>query len=208
VDFHSRIGKDFAKQIPLFLNFINTIKPTSTLMKKVWVLMAAASIFLTAQLQAQNVVKINIFSPIVKTFNIQYERAINETSSFQLGLFYTGYSNDDTKFSGFGITPEYRFYLSETPAPQGVYVAPFVRYQSFKIEEKDVTNSEADFSAFGGGLILGKQWVFKEKVVLDIFIGPAYYSGKISGETSDGDFDTDVFDGFGIRTGICFGLNF
>lgn len=152
--------------------------------------------------------KINILSPIVKTINVSYERAINENGSFQLGFFYTGWSNDLTKFSGFGITPEYRFYLSDSPAPEGVYVAPFIRYQKFNISDKDVSDSEADFSAFGGGVVIGKQWVFKDKITLDLFLGPAYYSGKVSGQSGNTTFDTDAFDGFGLRTGINFGFKF
>ena len=140
----------------------------------------------TYSIQAQSVLKINILSPVVKTLNVSYEHAINETSSFQLGFFYTGWSVDATKFNGIGITPEYRFYLSESAAPQGVYVAPFLRYQNFKLEEKEFSDSKADFSTFGGGLVLGKQWVFKDKITLDIFIGPSYASGKVSrtGRTS------------------------
>src|SRR5262245_54140240 len=105
-----------------------------------------------------NVLKINIFSPIFKTFNVQYEKKINASSSFQLGFFYTGYSKDGDSFKGFGITPEYRFYLSDSEAPAGVYAAPFLRYQSF-----DISNGLGDkgtLDAFGGGLIIGKQWIF------------------------------------------------
>ncbi|MGE0589397.1 MAG: DUF3575 domain-containing protein [Cyclobacteriaceae bacterium] len=153
------------------------------------------------------VLKINILSPIVKTFNVQYEQAVSASSSFQLGFFYTGFDSDGTKFSGFGITPEYRFYLSDTDAPQGVYVAPFLRYQNFKLEE-EVTASEGDFTAIGGGLILGKQWIFKEKIALDLFIGPAYYSGSVDVTSGSDTFDTGAFDGFGLRTGLCFGFKF
>jgi Protein of unknown function (DUF3575) len=174
---------------------------------KHYVLVACFAFFATAASAQQNVIKINILAPIVKTFNVQYERALNDNSSLQLGFFYTGFSSGDSKFSGFGITPEYRFYLSETAAPQGVYIAPFVRYQSFSIED-DVTNSEGDFSAFGGGVIIGKQWIFKEKIALDMFLGPAYYSGKVDGESEDEEFETGAFDGFGLRAGICFGYRF
>lgn len=158
--------------------------------------------------QAQeNVVKLNIFSPIVKTFNISYERKLKATSSFQLGFFYSGYSAGDTKYSGFGITPEYRFYLSETEAPQGVYVAPFLRYQSFKLEDEP-SSSKADFSAIGGGVIIGKHWIFKERISLDIFIGPAYYSGDVKGSSSGSMYDTDAFDGFTVRGGLTLGVAF
>ncbi|MEQ8424466.1 MAG: DUF3575 domain-containing protein [Cyclobacteriaceae bacterium] len=165
-------------------------------------------LFGVGRVNAQNTLKINILSPIVKTINLQYEKVISTSSSVQLGFFYTGYSTGGTSFSGFGLTPEYRFYLSDTEAPAGVYVAPFIRYQSFNLKEDDISNSEADFTSFGGGLILGKQWVFKEKVVLDIFLGPAYSSGNVKVKSGTDNFDTGAFDGFGLRTGVCFGLVF
>jgi tetratricopeptide (TPR) repeat protein len=50
-----------------------------------------------------------------------------------------------------------------------------VRYQSFNLTD---TGSKGTLSTFGGGLILGKQWLFKDKVVLDLFIGPMRYLQK------------------------------
>lgn len=176
------------------------------MMRKLITVLLTMVVGASAFAQKENVVKINIFSPIVKTLNIQYERKVKEDASFQLGFFYTGYSVSETSFSGIGITPEYRFYLSDTPAPAGVYIAPFVRYQNFSLTESTV-NGKATLSTFGGGVILGKQWIFKEKIVLDIFIGPSYSSGSLkvtSGSSSN--FETGAFDGFGIRTGLCFGF--
>ncbi|MEJ0056612.1 MAG: DUF3575 domain-containing protein [Bacteroidota bacterium] len=160
----------------------------------------------TFSLNAQsNVIKINIFSPIVKTFNVQYEHKLSPTGSFQLGFFYTGYSTSGTDFSGFGITPEYRLYLSDTEAPKGVYLAPFVRYQSFNLTDG---GNKGTLSLFGGGVIIGKQWLFKEKVALDIFIGPSYSSGNVKVTSGSDNFSTGAFDGFGIRTGLCLGYAF
>lgn len=170
------------------------------------VVLLMGGVFTSAKAQ-ENVFKINIFSPIVKTFNVSFERKLSATSSFQLGAFYTGYSAGETKFSGFGLTPEYRFYLSESEAPAGVYVAPFVRYQNFKLTE-DVSDSEGTLSMFGGGLVIGKQWIFKEKISLDIFLGPQYTTGDVKVTSGSDTFDTDVFDGFGIRTGLTLGFAF
>lgn len=170
------------------------------------VVLLMGGVFTSAKAQ-ENVFKINIFSPIVKTFNVSFERKLSATSSFQLGAFYTGYSAGETKFSGFGLTPEYRFYLSESEAPAGVYVAPFVRYQNFKLTE-DVTDSEGTLSMFGGGLVIGKQWIFKEKISLDIFLGPQYSTGDVKVTSGSDSFNTDVFDGFGIRTGLTLGFAF
>jgi len=181
------------------------------------ILMAGA---ITSAHAQENVLKINIFSPIVKTFNVSYERKLSATGSFQLGAFFTSYSPEDTKFSfftsyspedtkfsGFGITPEYRFYLSETEAPAGVYVAPFVRYQNFKLTEES-SASKGTYSSFGGGLVIGKQWIFKEKISIDAFVGPQFSSGNVKVTDGTDNFDTGVFDGFGVRAGLTFGFAF
>ncbi len=169
--------------------------------------LAVLLVFAVTGKAQENVFKINIFSPIVKTFNVSYERKLSASSSLQLGFFYTGYKSGDTKFSGIGVTPEYRFYLSESEAPVGVYVAPFLRYQNFKLEE-EATNSEGTLSMFGGGLVIGKQWIFKERISLDIFLGPQYATGDVKATSGQDTFDTDVFDGFGIRTGLTLGIAF
>jgi hypothetical protein len=176
-------------------------------MKKIFLIFVFALVASATFAQKENAIKINIFSPVVKTLNVQYERKVNATSSVQLGFFYTGYSISETSFSGIGITPEYRFYLSDTEAPQGVYIAPFARYQNFTLTESS-SNSKGTLSTFGGGVILGKQWIFKEKIVLDIFIGPSYSSGTVKVTSGSNTFDTGAFDGFGIRTGVCFGFAF
>lgn len=156
-----------------------------------------------------SVFKINIFSPLVRTLNVSFEQKLSGSSSAQLGFFYTGFSVSDTKFSGIGLTPEYRFYLSDTDAPAGVYVAPFIRYQNFKLED-EVNNAKGELSTFGGGLLIGKQWIFKERVSLDLFIGPAFQSGdvKVTSSSGNADFETGLFDGFTVRTGVTLGIAF
>lgn len=165
----------------------------------------------TSGVQAQkSVIKLNLFSPIVSTVSGFYENAFSENTSAQLGFFYTGASIGDTKFSGFGITPEIRFYLSETSAPQGFYAAPFIRYQNFDLTEEN-TDSKATLSNFGGGLLIGKQWIFKERIALDAFIGPSYVSGSIEVEsqgTNEDIFETGALNGFGVRLGLSFGIAF
>ena len=156
--------------------------------------------------QKSNVLKNNILSPIASTLNLQYERKISGNSSFQLGFYYAGFSIENTKFSGIGITPEYRFYLSDTEAPQGVYLAPFVRYQDFTVANG---TDKGTITTMGGGLIFGKQWLFKEKIALDIFLGPKYSSRSVSVTSGTDSFDTGSgLSGFGLRAGVCFGFAF
>ena len=53
--------------------------------------------------QKQNVVKTDLFSAILRTGVLKYERALNEDMSFQLGAFYTGYSprGTDVRLTGY-----------------------------------------------------------------------------------------------------------
>jgi hypothetical protein len=159
--------------------------------------------------QKQNVFKINIFSPLVRTANFQFEHVLGEKKSGQLGFFYTGFKVSDTKFSGFGITPEFRFYPGDKrKAPAGFFVAPFLRYQSFNLKDQ-VNTDEATYSSFGGGLILGFQGLIGNVVSLEAFLGPSYNSGSLkvkSGNSSD--FSLGSFDGFGLRAGVTLGIAF
>ncbi len=171
------------------------------------------SLFFFTQVSAQgpqNVLKLNIFSPIVSTISVSYERALSTQNSAQLNIFYTGASVGDTRFRGLGITPEYRFYLSENKdAPAGFYVGPFLRYQNFNVSD-ELSTAEGSLSTFGGGVLIGGHWLFKEKFSLDTFIGPSYASGNLSVEdnASEESFDIGFFDGFGVRFGVTIGYAF
>lgn len=157
----------------------------------------------------QNIFKVNLISPLVRTGSFFYERVLNEDMSVQLGVFYTGASVDVTSFRGIGVTPEFRYYLSETkPAPSGVFIAPYLRYQSFNLSVEDEIG-KATYSGIGGGLLVGTQRLLKNTISLEGFIGPSYFAGSL--KVTDGmeeDFDIDFFDGFSVRFGFTVGIAF
>lgn len=190
-------------------------------MKKI--LFAAGLLLAAGTASAQdNVVKVNILSPLVKTGSFFFEHKLSSSSSVQLGALFTSWSTGDTKVSGWAITPEYRFYLSESKeAPQGFYVAPFVRYQNLTLKNSYLAydnngmpytqTAEASLNTFGGGILIGHQWIFKQRFSLDAFLGPSYNGGSIAYKSSNGDngnIDAGPFRGFGIRSGVTFGIAF
>jgi hypothetical protein len=183
-------------------------------MKKV--LFAAALIVAVSGLKAQdnghqNAVKLNPLSLIFATGNVAYERALSSNTSVQLGIFYTGVGISGLKYSGLGITPEFRFYVAgNKQVMNGVYVAPFVRYQHFELKIKDSNPEEsATYSSFGGGGLIGWEKTWTSGFVLDIFAGPAYNSGKLKEKSGGSEFDVSGgIDGFTIRTGITLGFAF
>ncbi|MDH5598811.1 MAG: DUF3575 domain-containing protein [Cyclobacteriaceae bacterium] len=156
-----------------------------------------------------NAIKLNYLSLIVKSYNVQFEHAINEKSSAQLGVYFLDWSPSglSTKFQGFALTPEYRFYLGDTPAPEGFFVAPYLRYQSYKLTDTS-TSDEANYTNFGGGAIIGKQWLFSEKVTFEVFLGPAYGAGKVDVVSGSNVFNVGSFDGFVLRWGTTIGFAF
>lgn len=177
-------------------------------MKKVS-LLGFILLFLSIGLFAQkkNAIKTDLFSAFLRTGVIKYERAFTDDISAQVGFFYTGYSPGEStaKLRGWAITPEFRFYLSDTPAPVGTYLAPNFRYMNQTAEDETIDES-ATLTSFGIALNLGKQWLLKDIVVIDAWVGPAYNFRSL--DDPSGEVDVEGADGFGIRLGIALGLAF
>ena len=177
-----------------------------------FLLIAILTIGLASQAQAQqNVIKLNPLSLAVLTGNVQYERAINNAMSVQLGFFYTGFGFDvgdgRWSYSGIGLTPEFRYYVTNSAkdAPRGLYVGPWVRYQNFSTKiEDNISNEEGKISvnSIGGGGILGYQWLFGDAFALDLFMGPGFTSG--TAKVVSGSADVDELRGIGSGTGVAF----
>jgi hypothetical protein len=173
----------------------------------------------TAASAQTNALKVNIFSPLVRTGSFFYEHKVGEHNSAQLGGLFTAWSVGDTKISGFALTPEYRFYLSDSkPAMEGFYFAPFARYQNLTLTVENgyedlnghVSDGKASLNTFGGGVVAGYQFLFKRRFTLDAFLGPSYNNGtlKVSAGNESQSFDAGTFTGFGVRTGVTFGIAF
>ncbi len=164
-----------------------------------------------AQSEKKNIIKANLLSPLIRTGSFFYERVITQKSSLQLGFYYTGFSIEGTKLRGIGITPEYRFYVSNNgQALQGFFVAPFLRYQSLELST-DATNEKGTLTTFGGGLAIGGQWLFSDIISLDIFGGPTVNSRSFKASTSattEEDFTLTGLGNVGFRFGVTLGVAF
>lgn len=171
----------------------------------------AATVAVNAQSDVRNnAIKLNPLSLFALTGNVAYERAVATNQTFQLGVYYTGLTISELKYSGMGITPEYRFYVGgNKQAFDGFYVAPFGRYQSFTFKEK-TSDNKATLSSIGGGAIVGFEKMWSRGFTLDVFIGPSYNSGKVKySEDNIEEFDIKGgLNGLGVRTGLTLGIGF
>ena len=160
--------------------------------------------------QKKNDIKTDLFSPFLRTYTFKYERALTQSMSAQLGFFYTGFHpGETTVFSGFALTPEFRFYLSSTPAPNGTYLAPNVRYYQFTLTDTEV-EGEGKLSNISLAFNLGKQVLLKNIAIIDAWVGPSYNFRNLEVIDPESDLGYQFFEGngFGIRLGIAIGLAF
>ncbi len=176
-----------------------------------------------AQKNPKNTVKLNVPGLVVGAINVQYERVLSPKVSAVLGVSYfipassrvlKGISTSEFKvnkntMSGFGVMPEIRFYLSgKSEAPRGFYIAPYGRFSrktidldvnatvDFITKGKDIDTKfvgSGSFTTFGGGILIGAQWIFPNNLTLDWWIlGLGVTSTKFD-VTSNGDYsDLDL----------------
>jgi len=157
-----------------------------------------------------NTVKTNLANLALSGGSIHYERGINDATSAQLGIFISSVSVDDTKFSGFGVIPQYRFYpRSSGEAQSGLFLAPLVGYQTFSLEST-VTGSisEATFTLLGAGLDVGNKWLIGA-IAVELSAGVSFNSTNLDIKTgNEGDFSTGGFGSTTPRIGLSLGYAF
>jgi hypothetical protein len=140
-----------------------------------------------------------------------------------------GYGDRSQRTQGFAITPEYRYALNGKGL-SGFYLGPFLRYMYYEYSETyEVSgyyyNSQGNYvylSQTGSdlftyhtvalGAVIGKQFVFKNKVTIDFFGGPVYSVLAASNHSKQDDvvigsgIPNVYIQGYGIRGGITVGF--
>lgn len=173
--------------------FAPYLKPnTKFVMRKV---LFAAMLFLgatTANAQeegnGQNIIKVNPLGLIFGSANVGYERALNEKSSFVIAPQFGGFKLGGMKYSSFGAGAQYRLYFSKTKtAPEGFYAAPALTFTSGKVTWDDGTDTkeETKFSSYGGGALVGNQWIFNSGFVIDLGAGVMYQKFNYKDDTNN-----------------------
>ena len=183
-------------------------------MKKFLLLLFA--VFLTASVPAQdkqfsstekNVFKVNTLSLLIGTGSVFYEREFSDLLSGQMGVSYTNFKFWDTRFKGTTLTPEVRIYPKKNGV-DGFYLAPYFRYQQYSLEDDD-EDFRNTLTSFGGGFLLGRQWIRESGFTMDFFFGGHYGKADTSEEESGiNQSSYNIFEGFKMRTGFALGFAF
>ncbi|HUX83917.1 MAG TPA: DUF3575 domain-containing protein [Chitinophagaceae bacterium] len=97
----------------------------------------------------------------------------------------------NSRMSDWAVTAEVRFYFGKKGFGRNFYVAPYVRYTQFSLNipytftdqnnQPHNMNLQGNLTGFGAGLMLGKSFMIKKIVVLDIWIlGPMIGPGRVN----------------------------
>ncbi|WP_202923417.1 DUF3575 domain-containing protein [Pontibacter pudoricolor] len=98
---------------------------------------------------------------------------------------------DEANFSSNAITGEVRFYTGKKPGARGFYASLYGRYTTMNLTHLYVYEGDAGLeydlpinaklTGFGGGVMLGAQWLIAKRVTFDWYIVGGHY-GKMKGD--------------------------
>jgi len=162
-----------------------------------------------SEIDKKNIIKVNMLSPFMGTLSFQHEKILNSESSIQNGLYYFSGTifNQQVPARGVCFTTEYRYYLTGE-APQGLYLQPFFRIARFWNNDLTFSNSNSDFYGTAFGLVFGKQFLFYDKFVLDIYGGPLFTKLFFDNKKVNTKDLPPMFNGYWIRAGLSIGYYF
>jgi hypothetical protein len=152
----------------------------------------------------ERIFKFNLTNLLLKNIGVQMEHQISSQKSLLLGIsgspmgtipfkntimskFNGSEFWEETNYKTLEITPEIRFYLSKRGNLQGLYLAPYLRYNYLKGDILDgifnfgATSNIApipidiklNFRGVSAGLMIGSQWKLNQSFYLDWWIAGA-----------------------------------
>lgn len=164
-------------------------------------------------------VKINFIALANATTVLLYEYGLNPGTSLEAALKINGlgFNNDEEK-SGFGLDMGYKvkmgslFRKRNTYRPKhflaGGYFKPVLGFNYVKFDNGYDYNN---YTYVHFGFDFGVQWILRNAVAIDLFLGWHYYGGnfedKYSGDTGSGGYISDGNLFGGENSAVSFGMN-
>ncbi|REJ82860.1 MAG: DUF3575 domain-containing protein [Bacteroidetes bacterium] len=160
----------------------------------------------------KNNFKVNLTSLAAYNISMQYERSLTSHTALALGFsvlplrglpsFVIPEGDPDDlaslRFSGYSVTPEFRFYLSGKRS-KGFYFAPYYRHSSYNCsyyeleyniqdQVKGVILMSGDYKQSAAGLMIGSQWNLGKRMSFDWWILGAAKGSQVVTLRGNGDF--------------------
>ncbi len=169
----------------------------------------------------ENSIKANPAALLGGSDLVTFERKLSDNITGVVGAGIGGFKFGGYKYQSLGGGLQGRYYFNE--AMTGFYAGVIADYLAGKVEmdtagfsgiiggtsTTTTSKSEADFSAIGGGLRAGYQWIFDSGFTLDVNGGASYKSYNYKWKsTADETFYGDKLKGNGIMPGGSVGIGY
>jgi len=155
--------------------------------------------------QNRNVIKFNFLSPINTNLEFIYERSIKPGRSWETSLGIIGLGWDPNDYNPRGAYGKFAYKFIRKPdyymqrmhyahILKGAYIAPelamrYTSYESYVYSDYDwqtyVSEKRIDDFSVALTLKFGKQWVFDDGFIVDLFLGIGYGFSSKSGDSYD-----------------------
>ena len=129
-----------------------------------------------------NFIKINVVPLLFNSYALFYEHMPAPGYGLSIGINYADLRNS-SYYPGqqwITFTPEFRLYAPEHRNVElsGLYAAPYLKFRQIRSHVTQATGNTlmAESNSYGAGATLGKQFVFKNKYALDVFVGMTLYA--------------------------------
>ena len=178
--------------------------------------------------QKKNAVKFGFMAPLVGYSTFSFERCLNPGKSFETGFSVIGLGKNiytDIRDAGFSVRAGYKFIKSPDFYLKGMRYSHILKGNYVKLEPvfmvyhhkesgreyywsssyNDTDESSGWITKFAILVVLGKQWIFKDKFLVDSFWGIGY---GISNEVDFCDvnpfYEVGVIPDFGLSSSLGF----
>ena len=163
----------------------------------------------------ENAAKVNLTGFLFGSNGVAFERVIEDVGTVQLNVGLLSRTRSvldfDYDYSGFFISPEFRYYFDEPLTDY--YLGAFFLFNSVKEEQfnKDIDAGTTKFTNTTFGVQGGRQWRFGtyENILLDVGISAGYQSTSIDDVEQEDNLEwTLIKKGFLPRLSIAAGYAF
>jgi hypothetical protein len=149
----------------------------------------------TSAANAQGYIKLNGLYALGGVVNPQFEVRLTKHSAFQSELVYSPWKSIDGHHMHFGIfSNEYRYYFREVS--DGFYVGAAAGIMLFDVSKPQFADGKLTFQnryckGYGcmGSVVVGYEWRFAERWLLDAYVGFGYLHSMYNGYSMDGEID-------------------
>lgn len=134
---------------------------------------------------------------------------MDEQKSLGTGFNFYTRSEGGEKYTGWNVTPEFRFYFSPDDDCEGFFAGPYLKYRSIKYTD-DFQDDDFTNSGLALGLNMGRKWVADAGFIFELNLGVGKFLMNNYTFTENDSYEdiSDYLPDIDIRVGLSIGWRF